>query len=279
MEGRGIWHFTVRGFVFLLLAMVAVIAIYPISYMGLSSFKTSVEYIKYPVGLPASFHYLDNYRAMFIRFNIPRLFMNTMICIAGATVLSLLPALPASYAFAKIDFPFRQTLRTIMIATLIVPAITFIVPSYVMFSRWGLINSYWSIILLWGATAIPGNIFLLSSLMRGIPNDIIEAGRLDGAGYFENLRRIVVPLSVPGLVTVTIFNVTTWWNDLLIPLIFIQSDDKMTVTVGVATVLGKHSSDYPLLLTGLFISSIPPIVVYVLLQRVIRRGLVIGAVK
>lgn len=279
MEGRGVWNATVRGMVFLILALVAVIAIYPISYMGLSSFKTSVEYIKDPVGWPNSFRYLDNYRAMFIRFDIPQLVLNTVICIAGATVLSIVPALPASYAFAKIDFPFRQTLRTVMIATLIVPAITFIVPSYVMFSRWGLVNTYWSIILLWGAMAIPGNIFLLSSLMRSIPNDIIEAGKLDGAGYFENLWRIVVPLSVPGLVTVTIFNVTVWWNDLLIPLIFIQSDEKMTVTVGVATVLGKHSTDYPLLLTGLFLSAIPPIIVYVLLQRVIRRGLVIGAVK
>ena len=229
--------------------------------------------------MPTGFSYLDNYEAMIKRFDIPQLFLNTVICIIGASILSFAVSLPASFSFAKLHFPFRNALRTLMIATLIVPAITFIVPSYVMMANWELTNTYRAIILLWGATAVPSNIFLLSSLMRGIPNEVLEAARLDGAGYLETLRRVVIPLSAPGIITITIFNVTTWWNDLLIPLIFMQSDEKMTVTVGVATVVGRRSTDFPLLLTGLLFSSIPPMVIYIVLQRTIRRGLVIGAVR
>jgi ABC-type glycerol-3-phosphate transport system permease component len=265
--------------VFLVLLFVALIAVYPIVFMGLSSFKQSIEYIKDPIGLPSSFRYTENYVAMYKKFTLPRLFLNTAICIFAAMAISLACSIPAAFAFAKLHFPYRGLLRTIMISTIIVPSITFVVPSYVQMSKWGLVDRYWSVILLWAATGTPGTIFLLSSLLRSIPDEILEAAKIDGAGYFETLARMVLPLCVPGLVTVTIFNVTTWWNDLLIPLIFLQSDERMTVTVGMATVLGRHSTDYPLLLTGLFLSSLPPLIVYILLQRTIRQGLVIGAVK
>jgi raffinose/stachyose/melibiose transport system permease protein len=148
-----------------------------------------------------------------------------------------------------------------------------------MMADLGLVDSYKSVVLIWAASSVPGNVFLLSSLMRAIPNEIPESARLDGAGYFEMMTRIVVPLSLPGLITVTIFNVTGWWNDLLVPLIFLQSNRQMTVTVGLATNVGRLSTDYPLLLAGLFAASLPPMLAYIMLQRFIRQGLVIGAVK
>ena len=193
--------------------------------------------------------------------------------------MTLFAAIPAAFSFAKLRFRYSGQLRLMMIGTLIVPAITVLIPNYVFLARVGLVDTMWSVVFLWSALAIPGNVFLLSSLMRGLPNELLEAARLDGAGYFETLRRVVVPLSVPGLITVSIFNVTTWWNDLLIPLVFLQTDEQMTVTVGMATVVGRFSTDYPQLLTGFFLASLPPIAVYILLQRFIRRGLVIGAVK
>jgi ABC-type glycerol-3-phosphate transport system permease component len=91
--------------------------------------------------------------------------------------------------------------------------------------------------------------------------------------------RIVIPLSFPGLITISIFNVTGWWNDLLVPLIFLPSANQMTVTVGMATIVGRLSTNFPLLLAGLFTASIPPMLAYILLQRFIRQGLVIGAIK
>jgi raffinose/stachyose/melibiose transport system permease protein len=268
-----------RGGIVLVLAFIAVIAIYPIAFMGLSSFRTSFEYLANPVGFPQGFSYVDNFIAVYYRFNLPRLFANTVTYILLASAITLAVSLPASYTFAKIHFPAREGLRAAMIATLIMPPVTFLVPSYVMMANLGLIDTSLPVVLLWSATGVPGSVFLLSALMRSIPSEILEAARLDGAGYLETLLRIVLPLSMPGIITVMIFNITAWWNDLLIPLVFIGQEEKTTLTAAVATIGSRFSMDYPLVLTGLFLASLPPVVAYIALQGHIRRGLVAGAVK
>ncbi len=263
----------------LVLSLFAAVAIYPIVFMGLSSFRTSFEYLANPVGFPQGFSYIDNFLAVYYRFNLPRLFLNTVSYILFASAITLGVAVPASFTFAKMRFPAREGLRAAMIATLIMPPVTFLVPSYVMFANLHIINTSLPIVLLWSATAVPGSVFLLSALMRGIPSEVLEAARLDGAGYLETLLRIALPLSLPGIVTVMIFNVTTWWNDLLIPLVFIGQEEKTTVTAAAATIGSRFSMDFPLVLCGLFLASVPPIIAYIVLQRFIRRGLVLGAVK
>jgi raffinose/stachyose/melibiose transport system permease protein len=273
------FHPIIQALVVLVLSWFAVVALYPVAFMALTAFKTSVEYIKNPIGLPPGFGYVENFQAMVLRFDVPRLFANTIWYILLASVISLTVSIPASFAFAKLRFPFSQTLRTAMIATLIVPAIALLVPVYVMMAGWGIVDSYLSVVLIWAALATPNNVFLLGALMRAIPNEILDAAQIDGANYFERLLRIAIPLSLPGIVTVTIFNVTTWWNDLLIPLVFLQTDERKTITVAAATIVGRFGMDTPLLITGLFFASFPPIVLYIFLQRAIRRGLVIGAIK
>jgi ABC-type glycerol-3-phosphate transport system permease component len=263
----------------LALSLVAAIAIYPIVFMGLNSLKTSGEYIANPLGLPSGLSYIDNFIAMYYRFDVVRLFLNTVTYIALAAVLSLAVSIPASFTFAKGRFPVREGLRLAMIATLIMPPVTFLVPSYVMMANLGLIDTSAPLVLLWAATSVPGSVFLLSSLMRSIPSEVLEAARIDGAGYLETLLRIVLPLSLPGIVTVMIFNITAWWNDLLIPLVFIGQQERTTVTAAAAVLGSRFSMDYPLILTGLFLASLPPIAAYIVLQRFIRRGLVLGAVK
>jgi ABC-type glycerol-3-phosphate transport system permease component len=268
-----------RLVIVLVLSLIAAVAIYPIVFMGLSSFRTSFEYLANPVGFPQGFSYIDNFLAVYYRFNLPRLFLNTVSYILFASVITLAVSIPASFTFAKMRFPWRDGLRAAMIATLIMPPVTFLVPSYVMFANLGIIDTSLPVVLIWSATAVPGSIFLLSALMRGIPSEILEAARLDGAGYLETLLRIALPLSLPGIVTVMIFNVTAWWNDLLIPLVFIGQEEKTTVTAAAATIGSRFSMDFPLVLCGLFLASVPPIIAYVILQRFIRCGLVLGAVK
>ena len=268
-----------RWGIVLVLSFVAAVAIYPIIFMGLSSFRTSFEYLANPIGWPTGFSYVDNFIAVYYRFNLPRLFLNTVTYILMASAITLGVAVPASFTFAKMRFPARDGLRAAMIATLIMPPVTFLVPSYVMFANLGIIDTSLPVVLLWSATAVPGSIFLLSALMRGIPSEILEAARLDGAGYLETLLRIALPLSLPGIITVMIFNVTTWWNDLLIPLVFIGQEEKTTLTAAAATIGSRFNMDFPLVLCGLFLASVPPVIAYIALQRYIRRGLVVGAVK
>lgn len=269
----------VRTAIFVVLALIAFAAVAPLVYMLVNTVRTSTEYIIDPLAWPEDLTYLDDYRVLYYNFDILRLFFNTLLYVTFAQTISLILSIPAAFAFAKTSFPHRRTLYLFMIGSLAIPPITFIVPDYVMFSRLGWVDRPWSIVLLWAATSIPATVSLLSALMRGLPREVLDASQVDGASYGRMLLGVVLPMSIPGLITVTIFNVTTWWNDLLLPLIFLQSDSHKTVTVAVAGIFGRYNGDFPLLMTGLLTASLPPIIVYVVMQRYIQRGLVIGAVR
>ena len=262
-----------------ILALFAAAALYPILFMFLTSFRTSVEYTNNPLAWPQSFTYVENFVSMFRNFDVIHLFLNTILYIALAAVISLLVSVPAAFAIAKLRFPFKRLLFMAIIASMVIPAITFIIPDYILMSDFNLVDNLWSVVLLWAATSVPGSVFLLSALTRSLPNELVEATKVDGANYFHMMIRVVIPMIIPGIVTITIFNVTTWWNDLLIPLIFLQSDTNKTMTAAVATIVGRYSTDYPQLMTGLLMAALPPVLIYIFLQSYIRRGIVMGAVK
>lgn len=268
----------VRAIIFLLLLIVGLMAVYPLFYMALGSVKTSLEFLRHPAAWPEGW-YMDNYKALFYRFSLSRIFANTLMCVFGAFLLTQAVTLPASYVFAKIRFRGRTQLYTAMIATMAIPGVTFIIPNYLLMSRLGLVDHFASVIVMWCVAAIPGNVFLMTALMRGMPDEILQSVKIDGANYMQLMMRIVIPISLPGIVTLSIFNTTSWYNDLLTPLIYLQSDSVKTVTVAMATTLGRFETDYPLLLSGMVLVSVPPIAVYLLLQGYIRKGLVVGAVK
>ena len=269
----------VRVLVFVILAAVAFAAVYPLFFMLATSLKTSTEYLVDPIALPENWFNLTNLLDMVRRFDVPRLFLNSVLYCAAALALTLVVSLPAAYAIARLDFLFRRGVFVFIIVTMAVPAIAYIVPLYVMFADLGMIDTPAAIILAWAAGATPGTIFLLSAFMRSMPRELTEAAEVDGAGWFRLMRSVVVRLSMPGLITVTVFNVTTWWNDLLTPLVFLQSDENATLTLGVASIVSRYSNNVPLFVTGLLLASIPPILTYILCQRYIRDGLVMGAVK
>ncbi len=268
----------VQAIIFIVLLMIGVMAVYPLYYMAIGSVKTSLEFVRHPAAWPEGW-YMDNYKALFYRFSLARIFANTLVCVLGAFVLTQAVTIPASYVFAKLRFRGRLPLFTAMIAMMAIPGVTFIIPNYLLMSRLGLVDHFASVMLMWCVSAIPGNVFLMTSLMRGMPDEILQAVKIDGANYAQLMLRIVVPISLPGIVTLSIFNTTSWYNDLLTPLIYLQSDAVKTVTLAMATTLGRFETDFPLLLSGMVLVSVPPVMVYLLLQGYIRKGLVVGAVK
>ncbi|AJY75898.1 carbohydrate ABC transporter permease [Paenibacillus beijingensis] len=270
--------YTMRWFIFATLLFIAILTFYPILFMGFAVFKPTIEYFKSPLAFPKT-AYLDNLKAMYYAFDIFRLFGNTLFCVVVASIINLSLTVPAAYTFAKRNFPFRSQLYIVVIGVSTIPTITFILPNYLFMSKLNLLNTPLSVILIWVAASIPWTVFLLSSLMRSIPSESIEAVTIDGGNYFSLLLRVIVPLSTPAIATVSIFNVTNWWNDLLTPLIFLQSDSVKTMTAGLATLISRFSSDVPLQITGLFLTSLPPMLIYIFLQKFIQQGLVVGAVK
>ncbi|BBH19139.1 sugar ABC transporter permease [Paenibacillus baekrokdamisoli] len=268
----------IRFLIFITLAIIAITALYPLLYMVFSSMKPTIEFIKHPIGPPKTW-YIDNFKALIYRFSMFRVFGNSILYVGLSMIACLAISIPAAYAFAKLKFAFRNGFYIIMIATMTIPGITFIIPNYLLMSKIGWTNHIISVIVIWAVTAIPSTVFLLTSLMRAMPDEVLEAIKIDGAKYFQTMTKLILPMSLPGVVTVSIFNATNWWNDLLTPLIYLQSEKLNTMTVVVATVLNRFSSDFPLLLSGLLLVSLPPIAIYIVFQGYIRKGLVVGAVK
>jgi raffinose/stachyose/melibiose transport system permease protein len=262
------------------LSVLALAAVYPIFFMITGSVKGSLEFLDHPVALPENWLNVENFVALGNRFNVLRILANTASYAAGALVVTLVLALPASYALAKLRFAGRQVVFALMVASMGIPIIAILVPNYLFFVKLGLSDSPLSVMGMWVVRALPGSIFLITALLRALPDELIEAAKVDGANYPRIMTRIVLPLSVPGLVTASIFDVTSWWNDLLVPLVFIQSDDKQTITGSIAS-LGQRlaGADYPLSIAALLVSSAAPMLLYVFLQSYIRRGLVMGAIQ
>ncbi len=262
------------------LAIIAFLALYPIFFMVIGSLKTGREFTANPLGLPVDWLNFSNYIGLGNQFDVVRLVSNTAIYIAFALVLSMLLAVPAAYAIAKLRFPGSTLLFAAIVASLGVPTISILVPDYLLFVQAGFADSPVGVIAMWTAQSLPGSIFLISAVIRALPDELIEAATIDGARYPRLMRSVVIPLAVPGIVTASIFNITGWWNDLLIPLVFFQSSEKQTLTAAIATIGQRMSvSDVPQIITALLVSSSFPILLYILLQNYIRRGLVMGSVK
>ncbi len=262
-----------------LLAVLAVAALAPLLYMITTSFRTLQEFASDPLALPATLN-PENYIGLSSRFDVVQLIGNTAAYAGVALVICMTIAIPASYALAKLRFRGATLLFVGIVATMGVPMISILVPDYLLFVQLGFEDSPVGVIGMWVARALPSTIFLIASVLRALPDELIEAATLDGAGYFRRMRSIVIPLGLPGIVTASIFNITGWWNDLLVPLVFLQSDDKQTLNAGVATIGQRMvTSDVPQTVTGLLVSSTVPIILYVILQGNIRKGLVMGSVK
>ncbi|MDH2442851.1 carbohydrate ABC transporter permease [Amnibacterium sp. CER49] len=263
-----------------LLSLLALLAVYPILFMAIGSVKGTFEFFDSPLALPRNWFNFENYRALASRFDLIRLLGNTGVYAGVALALSLLLALPISYALAKLSFPGRRILFGLVVGSMGIPTIAILIPDYLFFVGAGFGGTGVSVIGVWTARSLPGTIFLLTALLRALPSELIEAAKLDGAGYLKTMTSVVVPLSVPGLVTASIFSLTAWWNDVLIPVVFLQEGSAQTITGGVAT-LGQRlaTQDFPLTMAGLLVAAAAPILLYLLLQGYIRRGLVMGAVK
>jgi len=166
-----------------------------------------------------------------------------------------------------------------MISLMVIPPAVLIVPLFNMMVKIGILNTYASVIFIYTGLLLPFSIFLLVSFFRGLPVELFDAASIDGCSSFGTLMRIVIPLSAPALVTLIVVNTLWVWNELLIALIFLQSNDLKTLMPGISQFKGRFNDNEPLVLTGAFLSSLPMIVLYLAGQRFFVRGMVAGAVK
>jgi alpha-glucoside transport system permease protein len=223
---------------------------------------------------------LGNYGDVIHATGMGHAWVNSVIITVPATILPLTLGALAAFGFAWVPFPFRDTLFLIIVALMIVPIQTSLVPLLKLFAEWGhLNNSYYGIWLAHTAFGLPLAVFLLRNFFITLPKDLIEAARIDGASNFAIFRRIVVPLSVPALASFGIFQFLWVWNDLLMALIFVSDPSKQPMTVRIPYLLSTYGQEYNLLAAAAFLLMIVPLIVFFALQRYFVQGLLAGSVK
>jgi alpha-glucoside transport system permease protein len=223
---------------------------------------------------------LHNYDSVITATGMGHAWVNSVIITVPATILPLTLGALAAFGFAWVPFPFRDTLFLVIVALMIVPIQTSLVPLLKLFANHGHLNQhYYGIWLAHTAFGLPLAVFLLRNFFVTLPKDLIEAARIDGASNLAIFRRIVVPLSVPALASFGIFQFLWVWNDLLMALIFVSDPSKQPMTVRIPYLLSTYGQEYNLLAAAAFLLMILPLIVFFSLQRYFVQGLLAGSVK
>ncbi len=270
-----------RGRVHWLLHLVllagAVWALFPFVWMVLTSLKGYTEAAAAQNLLPTRWLF-SNYIEAWNQVGIfPRYFVNTFF-IAGATVLGVLVTSSlAAYAFARMEFPGRDALFFVMVATMIVPFEVTLVPNFILMREFNWMDTYAALIIPWSASAF--SVFLLRQFFKSIPQDLYDAAVLDGAGHLRFLTDIVLPLSKPALITSALFTFLGSWNSLMWPLLVTSSPDLRPIQVGIVSFITEAGTQVQLLLAAVTISIIPIIVLYLFLQRWFIEGLATAGIR
>ena len=269
------WNIALGAVLLLLAAMVAL----PFWFVLTGSIKAPAEIIsRTPTMVPQSFT-LDHYAKLLAASDYPIYMMNSLLVATVSTVMTLLLAIPAGYAFFRMSFRGRETLYRAILLAYAFPSIVILIPLFGIFAKVGLVDSRIALVLVNVAFALPFAIWLLRSFFAGIPAEIEEAARLDGGAPFTVLRRIMIPLVAPGIAAVAVFAFVTAWTEYVFASVMILSDAKRTVPVGFSGIIGQYQIDWGLLLAGASLSILPVVILFAFVGRWFVAGLTEGAVK
>lgn len=260
------------------LISLTLVTLFPIYFVVCSAFKSKAEFYTNKLGLPVN-PTVENFTVVLMAAGFPRWILNSLIVTVPTTLLGTFIASLGAYALGLMRFKGRKPLYNLMIMLQGVPVIVTIIPLYLMMVRLGLINQYPSAMLVFLGFMVPSSVFFLTNFFRDIPQSLIDAALIDGCSTFRIYWNIVLPLSLPALVTKVVVGAFWVWSDLLIPLVLLQSDEMKTLTAGLILFRSRFVINVPAICAGSLISILPTVLLYVFCQRYFVRGLVAGAVK
>jgi multiple sugar transport system permease protein len=276
--GRGRFAGLGRWWVYLLLAVGLVITVVPFIWMLSGSFKTQRELLQATPSLWPQDPTTANYERFWNRLDLPRLFWNSTFIAVMITLGNLVFCSMVGYALAKLRFAGRRLIFVLVIGTLLVPGSVTLVPLFVLMAKLELVDSLWAVIL--PVAAGPLGVFLMRQFMLGIPDELLDAARVDGAREFTIFWRIVLPLSVPALAALGIITFLPAWNALLWPLVVLTSQENYTLPVALAIVSrGQFQADYGLLMAGSVALVLPVIIIFFVLQRRFTQSVTMTGIK
>jgi len=252
-------------------------ALFPMLWMVAASFMRAGEASSYPPHLLPRAPTLEHYRALFTRLALGRYALNSLLVAGLVTALSLFVNAAAGYAFAKLRFRGRDRLFRLLATALVVPTQVAMLPLFLLLKGLHLVNTYAGVVL--PALASIFGIFLVRQSALGIPDDLLDAARVDGAGEWRVFRSIVLPALRPALATLSLWTFLATWNDFMWPLIVLSDDRRYTLPVALAGLLGEHAQDAELMMAGSVLTVLPVLVLFLALQRYYIEGVTAGSVK
>jgi multiple sugar transport system permease protein len=261
----------------LTLALAALVTLFPLAWMVSASLMAPGEASTYPPPLVPRAATLANYRVLFAEHGLLRQVANSLVIALLATGLSLAFNLTAGYAFAKLRFAGRERVFRLLLGALIVPAQVAMLPLFLMLKEMGLVNSYAGALVPWLASVF--GIYLVRQYALAIPDEMLEAARIDGAGEVRIFVSVVLPTLKPIVVTLAVLTFLGAWNDFMWPLIVLTDHDVQTLPVALAALSREHVQDAELMMAGAVITVLPVLVLFLALQRYYVRGLLVGSVK
>lgn len=267
-----------RGVLLWALALLTLATMVPFVWVILSAFKNDTEIFGTPLGLPETWS-LENFTTVWTAGGFGVYFLNSLIVAIGATILTVVVACPAGYVFGKLAGKVTNRLFYVLLISIALPIEAIIVPIFYQFKVMGLLDTRLGLVLIIVATAIPLGVFITRNFFRDLPDSLAEAARLDGASDWRLFLNIMLPLARPAVLAVAVFTFLAAWNEYLLALLLLLSEDTRTIPVGLTQFQGQYSSDYGALFAGIVLAMVPSILVYLLLQRSFTQGLLAGSVK
>ncbi len=252
--------------------------LYPLLNMVLSSFKSNRAILTTPFSLPESYS-LETFKIVWIDKGFSGYFANSLLVTTVAMAFVLLLGSMASYGIARYTYRGNTLVYMIFLSGIMLPLKAAIIPLFLLIKTLGLINSRWSVILIFLAMGLPSTVFILAGFMKAIPMELEYAAKIDGCNDFAIYRMIIMPMVAPAIALVTIYNAVPIWNDFFFPLVFLQSNAVKTLPVGLSTFFGQHSTNWSLLFTGLSIAILPMLILYLFMSKYFIKGMTAGAVK
>ncbi len=272
-KGRFVLHVTLM----FMLTAAAIAVIFPFVWMIFTSLKFEKDVFTYPPRLLPAKWTLENYVNIWNRMPMLLFFRNSVVFAGGVTAISLFLDSLAAYAFSRLEFPGRDTLFIFVLIALMLPFQVTFIPLYVTVRNLGMLNSFTGLIIPRATNAF--GIFMLRQFFNGIPRELDDAARIDGAGEFYIYSRIILPLSGPALATLTIFHFMYNWNDFLWPVLITKTSDMRTLPAGLALFMGEHVIENALLMAGTTLALFPLFVAFLFAQKYFVRSIVMSGLK
>jgi ABC-type glycerol-3-phosphate transport system permease component len=262
-----------RAFLFVLMIGVAIVMFYPFVFMISASFKTQKQFM---AGEGFS---LESWQKLLTVLPVGQQLLNSVIVCALSIAIIVVVSTLAGFAFAKLRYRASTLLFLLIIAAMLIPMQSIIIPAYVNISKVHLLTTYFGAVLVYAALGTPFATFLMTAYYRSLPDELIEAALVDGLGYWRIFQRIALPLSIPAIVTIIVLQVIQIWGDLLIGLLFLQNPAQRTITVGLGALSAGRVTEIPVLMAGSLVSAIPAVIVYLIFQGQLVKGLTAGISK